>query len=55
MLCVSFETPAPSGDFPKGFKAQEKKWKKRKKQEKGETENWNKTAITSKVSKIQQI
>ena len=48
MLCGSFETPAPSGDFPKGFKAQEtKREKKRKKQEKGETEKWNKTAITS--------
>ena len=39
MLCGSFEMLAPSGDFPKGFKAQEKNGKKRKKkQEKGETE-----------------
>ena len=52
MLCGSFETPAPSGDFPKGSKAQEKTGKK---QEKGETEKLNKTAITSKVSKIQQF
>ena len=52
MLCGSFETPAPSGDFPKGFKAQEKNGKKPGKSEK---EKLNKTAITSKVNKIQQI
>ena len=48
----SFETPAPSGDFSKGFKAHKKKEKQK---EKVETEKLNKTAITSKVNKIQQF
>ena len=30
MLRGSFETPAPLGDFPKGFKAANKKGKNRK-------------------------
>ena len=30
MLCGSFETPAPPGNFSKGFKAANKKGKNRK-------------------------